>query len=68
MNNRSASPLGVGIIGCGNVMDAYLRLAEHLERLGLARVACGREAHRQRVLSRLPDATFYTDSQALDEE
>ena len=64
-----AKPLGIGIIGCGNVMEAYVRLAEKLQAQGLARVvaACGREHQRDRVMSRLREATFYTESQALIE-
>ncbi len=66
---HSSKPLGIGIIGCGNVMEAYVRLAEKLQTHGLARVvaASGREHHRDRVMNRLPGATYYTESQALVE-
>ncbi len=66
---RSAAPLGIGIIGCGNVMEAYASLTDKLQVRGLAKVvaACGREQHRDRVESRLPAAVFYTESQALVE-
>jgi predicted dehydrogenase len=66
---QSTKPLGIGIIGCGNVMGAYVRLAEKLQTQGLARAvaACGREHHRDRVMNRLPGATYYTESQALVE-
>src|SRR5688572_16340584 len=64
-----ARPLGIGIIGCGSVMEAYVRLAEKLQAQGLARVVavCGREHQRMRVMSRLPEATFYMESPALIE-
>jgi predicted dehydrogenase len=66
---RPAAPLGIGIIGCGNVMEAYLGLADRLEARGLARVAaaCGRERQRALISARLPGAAFLTDSQALVE-
>jgi predicted dehydrogenase len=64
---HSANALGIGIIGCGNVMDAYAHLAMRLDAEGLAKVVavCGREHQRARVTIRLPAATFYTDSQAI---
>ncbi|MBI3867004.1 MAG: Gfo/Idh/MocA family oxidoreductase [Verrucomicrobia bacterium] len=44
--------IGIGIIGCGNVLDAYLPQCERLESRGAARVhvACGRPAQRERAL------------------
>jgi len=49
MNARSH---GLGIIGCGNVLEAYLPQCEKLRRLGLAElvVACGRPHQKDRAL------------------
>src|SRR6185436_16853360 len=43
----------LGIIGCGNVLDAYLPQCEKLRarRLAEAIIACGREPQRERALS-----------------
>jgi predicted dehydrogenase len=62
-------PLGIGILGCGNVMPAYLRAAELLARRGLARVvaACGREEQRDRVTREHGVPNFVTDSRELIE-
>ena len=40
----SSRPLQIGIIGCGNVLDAYVPQCEKLQRRGLAELvaACGR--------------------------
>lgn len=58
-----ASPVRLGIAGCGNVLGAYLMIAERLQRLGQAQVValCGSERHRQRAREewRVPD--FHTD-------
>src|SRR5262245_6113082 len=64
---HTAKPLGIGIVGCGDVMEAYVRTAENLQLQGLARIVavCGGEHQRDRVMSRLVDATFYTEHQAL---
>ena len=45
---HTAKSLGIGIIGCGNVMEAYVNLAGKLQAEGLAEVVavCGREHHR----------------------
>jgi predicted dehydrogenase len=49
----------LGIAGCGNVVSAYLGLAERLERSGQARIAAihGPERHRARAQQewRIPD-------------
>ena len=49
--NSEQSPVGIGIIGCGNVLEAYLPECEKLARRGLARLvtACGREPQRDRA-------------------
>ena len=46
------APLRVGIIGCGNVLEAYVPQCEKLQRRGLAElvVGCGREPQRERAL------------------
>lgn len=46
-------PVRLGIIGCGNVLDAYLPQAARLAAQGAVRVvrACGRPAQRDRALS-----------------
>jgi predicted dehydrogenase len=65
----SRNPLGIGIVGCGNVAQAYLSLIENLQIDGFARVpaVCVREHDRDRVAELLPAAAIYTDSQALIE-
>jgi predicted dehydrogenase len=65
--SQSSAPLGIGIIGCGNVLDAYVQLTEKLEIEGLTRVvaACGREHQRVRAVSRMRKAAFCTDHQVL---
>jgi predicted dehydrogenase len=73
LSNRIASmtqpaPLvRIGIIGCGNVVGAYLSVAERLQIRGEAKVIalCGREAHRRRVLDELRVPSFHTDSDEL---
>jgi predicted dehydrogenase len=46
------SPVRFGIIGCGNVLDAYTTQCEKLRTRGLAEViiGCGREPQRERAL------------------
>jgi predicted dehydrogenase len=65
--SNCAEPLGIGIIGCGNVLDAYLRLADKLQAERLARVvaACGRSHQRSLIADRLPDAAFYAEGKEL---
>src|SRR2546423_1650146 len=48
----SARSQGLGIIGCGNVLEAYLPQCEKLRQLGLAElvVACGRPHQKDRAL------------------
>jgi len=65
--NRSSSPVRIGIAGCGNVLGAYLAVAERLQKKGLAEVAalCGREKHRQRARQDFAIPNFETDYAAL---
>ena len=62
-----ASPVRIGIAGCGNVLGAYLSVAGRLEQQGLAKVTalCGRERHRQRARDELHIANFETDYDAF---
>lgn len=55
--------LRIGIIGCGNVLEAYVPSCEKLARRGLAElvVACGRESQKARVLA-LDIPRFTTDA------
>jgi predicted dehydrogenase len=45
-------PVRLGIVGCGNVLDAYTTQCEKLRSRGLAEViiGCGREPQRERAL------------------
>jgi predicted dehydrogenase len=56
------APVRIGVVGCGNVLGAYLALAERLQARGLAEVvlACGRERQRRAVLEdhRIPRFTL----------
>jgi predicted dehydrogenase len=61
-----APPVRLGIAGCGNVLGAYLALAETLQREGRAEVValCGRDRHRgQAAQHRIPH--FHTDYRHL---
>jgi predicted dehydrogenase len=60
-------PLRVGIIGCGNVLDAYRPALARLESTGEATVGwtCGRESQRALALGSFPSARFTVDSSAL---
>ena len=55
-------PVRLGIVGCGNVLGAYLSLAERLQHKGLADVAmlCGREHQRVTAQAGWPSAEFVT--------
>jgi predicted dehydrogenase len=57
----------LGIVGCGNVLGAYLSLAEHLRHNGLADVVClcGREHRRAVAQAAWPSAEFLTDYSRL---
>jgi len=60
MSNKP--PVRIGVVGCGNVLGAYLALAERLKAKGLVdvTVACGRERQRAVVLGehRIPRFTL----------
>ncbi|HXG47516.1 MAG TPA: Gfo/Idh/MocA family oxidoreductase [Methylomirabilota bacterium] len=60
--NHAASPVRLGLIGCGNVLGAYAPACRRLEQEGRARLvaACGRESQRARAL-RLGVPRFTTD-------
>lgn len=62
----SAAPVRLGVIGCGNVLDAYLPQAARLVARGLAEVtlACGRPSQRDRALA-LGARAFTTDEAEL---
>jgi predicted dehydrogenase len=65
--NESKPPVRLGIAGCGNVLGAYLALAERLQRKGLADVValCGREHQRAAALAAWPSAAFHVDYEDL---
>ncbi len=65
--NEHRPPVRLGIAGCGNVLGAYLALAERLRSQGLADVAalCGRERQRAAAQAAWPSAQFLTDYAAL---
>src|SRR5882672_4184738 len=50
---NDSRPVRLGIIGCGNVLEAYLPQCEKLWALRRAKlvIACGREAQRERALA-----------------
>jgi predicted dehydrogenase len=56
-------PVGLGIVGCGNVLGAYLALVERLRHRGLADVIalCGREHQRGAAQAAWPSAEFLTE-------
>jgi predicted dehydrogenase len=61
------APVRLGIAGCGNVLGAYLALAERLHRQGRVEVVafCGRAPQRAATLAAWPSADFLTDYAAL---
>jgi predicted dehydrogenase len=63
----SQPPVRLGIAGCGNVLGAYLALAERLRRSRLADVLvlCGRERQRTAALAGWPTAEFVVDYAAM---
>ena len=67
MSSPDIQPLGLGIIGCGNVLSAYLPVAARLAARGLAAVTavCGREHQRERMARELAGVKFYTDHERL---
>jgi predicted dehydrogenase len=60
-------PVRLGIVGCGNVLGAYLALVHQLRLKNLADVIvlCGRERQRQSALAAWPSAEFMTDYRSL---
>jgi len=56
-------PLRIGIVGPGNVLEAYLRAADRLRAQGLAEVAaiCGPERRRERALRAAPGVEFSSE-------
>lgn len=57
----------VGVVGCGNVLGAYLQASEPLRARGLIELvaACGRETQRARVVNEIGVPSFTTDYQEL---
>jgi predicted dehydrogenase len=64
---QRSDPLRLGIVGCGNVLEAYLALVQQLRHRNLADIVafCGREHQRQRALAAWPSAEFLTDYSSL---
>jgi predicted dehydrogenase len=62
-------PLGIGIVGCGNVLSAYWLQTQQLALRGIAHVvaACGRPAQRDLVVRDLGVPRFMTDFRELVE-
>jgi predicted dehydrogenase len=60
--NRPASPVRLGIIGCGNVLGAYRAPIDRLRARGAATVtmACGRETQRESASLLLTPPRFTT--------
>src|SRR5215510_8557910 len=52
-NEPMNASVRLGIVGCGNVLEAYLPQCEKLRARGLAEavIACGREPQRERALA-----------------
>jgi predicted dehydrogenase len=62
----SRGPVQVGIIGCGNVLEAYLPQCQKLAARGLAKMvaACGRPRQKERALA-LGAPRFVSEEQAI---
>lgn len=62
--DSSKSPLRLGVIGCGNVLEAYRLALDDLELRGWAMVqaVCGRETQRSRAESLFPGTAFLTNA------
>ena len=58
-----ASKVRLGIVGCGNVVSAYLGVADRLHRSGQAEIVAihGAEKHRQRVREEWRIPAFHTE-------
>ncbi len=64
---REASPVRLGLIGCGNVLSAYRATIDKLRARGLAEpiIACGREGQRAAAGVALGAARFTTRSEEV---
>ena len=64
---HSTAPVRLAIVGCGNVLGAYLDLTRRLQHQGVAEVValCGREKQRAAAIQSVPAAAFHTDYAAL---
>jgi predicted dehydrogenase len=60
---QDVSPVRIGIVGCGNVLGAYLPLIEQLRRQGLAELValCGRRGRAPCAPGVSTAPAFYTD-------
>jgi predicted dehydrogenase len=65
--SRQPPPVRLGIVGCGNVLGAYLSLAGHLRHQGVADVValCGRPHQQAATQAAWPSADFLTDYSLL---
>lgn len=63
---RDVSPVRIGIVGCGNVLGAYLPVMDRLHQQGLVELValCGREKHRERAEA-LGVPGFHVDYNAM---
>jgi len=63
-----SKPVRIGIIGCGSVLSAYMKLLERLQAKGQAEIvaACGRRNQR-RIAKQLGIANFTTDADEIIE-
>jgi predicted dehydrogenase len=61
---KTARPIRLGVIGCGNVLSAYRAAIDKLRLRGAVEVtvACGRENQRNSALSELRTKNFTTNS------
>jgi predicted dehydrogenase len=61
---KTAPPIRLGVIGCGNVLSAYRAAIDKLRLRGAVEVtvACGRENQRNSALSELRTKNFTTNS------
>ena len=65
--NPSASPVRLGVIGCGNVLSAYRTAIDKLLLQGAVevRLACGRATQRENATAAFANARFTTDAQEV---
>ncbi|HEV8525598.1 MAG TPA: Gfo/Idh/MocA family oxidoreductase [Terriglobales bacterium] len=66
----SAPPIRLGIIGCGNVLEAYLPQCEKLRQSGLIELvlACGRPNQEERALALGASRVSTNELQVLDSD